>query len=121
MDKMIVVVIVFIIVIALISFGQIFLKRGMGALGENAFKQKGLFGVVFHPPVLMGIIFYLISAFLWLFLLGRLDVSSVYPLISLSYVITVFLAVTLLGEQVTYTKWLAVGLIVIGSLIMVKG
>ena len=117
---MLVVILVLIVVIVLVSIGQMLQKKGMNALGKDAYKERGIFGVIFYPPVLTGIILYAISAFLWLFLLGRLDISKVYPLISLSYVVTAFLAIFFLNEKVTYMRWLAIALILAGSFVMLK-
>jgi undecaprenyl phosphate-alpha-L-ara4N flippase subunit ArnE len=51
----------------------------------------------------------------WLLALRRLDISYAYPLLSLGYVLVTALAALLLGEHVSRSHWLAIGLITCGA------
>ncbi len=55
---------------------------------------------------------------LWLIALSSLEVSKAYPMLSLSYVLTVLSAKLLLREQVSGTRWLGVLLISIGAAVV---
>ncbi len=53
-----------------------------------------------------------------LFLLSRADVSFVWPLTSLSLVVTTLTARWVLGEQVSVLRWWGVGFILLGAAIV---
>jgi drug/metabolite transporter (DMT)-like permease len=48
---------------------------------------------------------YALSSILWLFSLSYLEVSLMYPLLSLAYVITTSLAAAFLRENVSLIRW----------------
>jgi drug/metabolite transporter (DMT)-like permease len=70
--------------------------------------------------VMGGLFLYMVSAFLWLGALSTLDVSSMYPLLSLAYVVTAVFAVVFLGEMVTIYRWAGIALVVIGCILIVR-
>ena len=65
--------------------------------------------------VLLGVFFMAIFFFVLLYLLSSKDVSLVWPLTSLGFVITTFAAKIFLNEQVSLVRWAGVVLIVIGA------
>jgi drug/metabolite transporter (DMT)-like permease len=71
--------------------------------------------------VIGGLILYMVSAFLWLGALSTLDVSSMYPLLSLAYVMTAVFAMAFLGEVITLFKWAGIALVVIGCVLIGRG
>lgn len=120
--KMLAIVIV-LVCILIGTIGQLSLKKGMNTLGEfklNQIFSSRFFEVFTHPFILLGIILYSISTVLWLVALSMLDVSFMYPLISLSYVLIAILAMTILKEQVTMVRWLGIVLILAGSFFIMR-
>jgi drug/metabolite transporter (DMT)-like permease len=96
------------IAISLGAFGQVFIKRGLGAHGIAP--GHGLLQTIMHiatamltPYVFGGLALYVFSTFFWLTAISRVRLSVAYPLISLSYPLVVVLSATMLGEQV---QWL---------------
>ncbi|WP_297438726.1 EamA family transporter [Thermococcus sp.] len=67
---------------------------------------------------IMGLILYGASSVLWLVSLSYLEVSLMYPLLSLAYVITTLLAAAYLRESVAAIRWVGVLLIVLGSILV---
>jgi drug/metabolite transporter (DMT)-like permease len=67
---------------------------------------------------IVGLILYGASSVLWLVSLSYLEVSLMYPLLSLAYVITTLLAATYLRESVAAIRWVGVLLIVLGSILV---
>ena len=57
-----------------------------------------------NPMVLLGFVFYGLSAALWLIVLTRADLSYAYPLLSMGYVAVVFLSRVFFNEAVTTTR-----------------
>lgn len=107
------------------AMGQISMKAGMRQVQQingfsdlmNPSTMMQIFGNVY---VMGGLVLYMVSAFLWLGALSTLDVSSMYPLLSLAYVVTAVFAVTFLGEVITLSKWAGIALVVIGCVLIVK-
>jgi drug/metabolite transporter (DMT)-like permease len=68
-----------------------------------------------NPSILAGILFEAIFFAGLLILMGHRDISFVWPLTSLSFVMTTFAAVLVLKEHVSATRWAGVALIVLGA------
>lgn len=101
--------------IIIAAAGQLILKSGMN--------QVGVFTLVkafTNPLVLTGLMFYGLSAVLWLLVLSREALSFVYPLVAFSYVLTVFLSRTILHETVPPLRWVGLGVIVVGILLVAR-
>ncbi len=105
--------------------GQIAMKSGMRQVGEiGSVGQLFNFGTIFRIfttlPVLVGVFLYVISLFLWLGALSTLNVSLMYPLVSLAYVITAIVAFIFLKESITLLGWIGVLLVVGGCLLILR-
>ena len=82
--------------------------------------SKTVMEIFGNAYVMGGLILYMISAFLWLGALSTLDVSFMYPLLSLGYVVTAVFAIIYLGEIVTFSRWAGIGLVVIGCVLILR-
>ena len=107
------------------AIGQISMKTGMTQIGEiNDFGKfinlNTIFQIITNPYIFGGLLLYAISAFLWLGALSTLDVSYMYPLLSLAYVITAVLAFVFLKENITLFRWVGIALVVAGCFLIVK-
>ncbi|MAG14837.1 MAG: hypothetical protein CL874_03035 [Dehalococcoidales bacterium] len=107
------------------SVGQIILKSGMSQVGEinsvrHLFNFNTLFHVFTNPRVLLGILCYAAIAVLWLGALSTLNVSFVYPLMSLAYVITALIAFVFLREHIAPLHWLGIILVVGGCFLITR-
>lgn len=107
------------------ALGQVSMKAGMRQVQQiddfadllNLSTVMQIFGNYY---VMGGLFLYMVSAFLWLGALSTLDVSSMYPLLSLAYVVTAVFAVVFLGEIVTIYRWAGIALVVIGCILIVR-
>lgn len=70
-----------------------------------------------HPMVLFGLTLYGASAVVWLSVLARWEVSKAYPLVGFGFALSVLVGM-LIGEQVSAQRWLGVGLITAGVLLV---
>ncbi len=104
--------------------GQIAMKTGMRQVGEiSSAGQLFNFGTILrvftNPAVLGGIFLYVISLFLWLGALSTLNVSLIYPLVSLAYVATAIIAFIFLKENITWLHWVGIFLVVAGCFLII--
>lgn len=107
------------------ALGQVSMKAGMRQVQQidefsdllNLSTVMQIFGNYY---VMGGLFLYMVSAFLWLGALSTLDVSSMYPLLSLAYVVTAVFAAVFLGEMVTIYRWAGIALVVIGCILIVR-
>jgi drug/metabolite transporter (DMT)-like permease len=68
-----------------------------------------------HGSILTGIAFEAVFFGALLYLLSQRDVSLIWPLTSLGFVITALAARWVLHEQVSWVRWSGVALIVVGA------
>ncbi len=102
---------------------QILFKLGMNSVGaldsaERILSLKTVLIVLSNKYILLGLALYGISSVLWLVGLSMLDVSLMYPLLSLAYFVTTILAFFILNEPVRTTRWIGVLLIIVGSILV---
>jgi len=89
--------------------GQLMLKHGM--TGFDSFGLRTLPRVVRNPWIVGGFAFYGLGTIVWLFLLTKLELSFMYPMISLGYVMVLFFSRIAFGEQIPLVRWAGVVLI----------
>jgi multidrug transporter EmrE-like cation transporter len=104
---------------------QLLLKAGTNALGgaihltmSNWFET--FIKVVTQAPILGGLACYGISLVVWIIGLSRTDVTIAYPMLSLGYVVSAFGAWMFLGEAVSPQRLVAIGVIVIGMVLLAR-
>jgi drug/metabolite transporter (DMT)-like permease len=103
------------------SFAQLFLQ--IGAAGGPAvlrpasrrWAERLVPGSSGRPWVVLGLVAYVLEILLYTLVLHFLDVSVAFPVGSLCFVGVAVLSRLFLGEAVSRTRWLGVGLILAGS------
>jgi len=100
--------------------GVVFLKKGITQIGEvKTASVAEVLGIVkagvTTPAVLLGVLFEALFFVCLLVLLGQSDVSFLWPLTALSFVMTTFAALIFLGERVSSIRWAGVVFIMIGA------
>jgi len=93
-------------------FGQLMLKHGVSAF--DVFGLRTIPKVVRSPWVVGGFMIYGMGTFIWLFLLTKLELSFMYPMISLGYVLVLFFSRIAFGEKISLVRWAGVLLICSG-------
>lgn len=107
------------------ALGQIALKSGMGQIGEissirQLFNIGTLIRIFSNVRILSGLFLYGLAAILWLGAMSTLNISFIYPLLSLSYVITALIALIFLRENITLSHWVGIFFVVGGCLLIVR-
>lgn len=69
----------------------------------------------------LGILFYTIPVFIWIYMLKKMPLSTIQPLFALIYVVTPFLAIIFLKEHVSLIRWCGIAIIMFGITIFAHG
>lgn len=111
-----------ILLIALVfeAIGVVSLSRGLKEIGElrkPSVREVGQLVVrgVTNRHIVLGVFFEALFFVGLLMLMRKADVSFVWPLTSLSFVVTTIAARLYLDEHVSTTRWLGVCLIMMGA------
>jgi len=111
-----------ILLVALIfeAVGVVFLSKGLKEIGEvSRISVSEVAGLIArgakNPSLLLGVFLEAIFFGALLYLLSQRDVSLIWPLTSLGFVITALAARIFLNEQVSWIRWCGVILIVAGA------
>ena len=109
--------------IVIASVGQIILKFGIDK-SLNIHNLKSInnlldFFIVFtYPLVLLGLVFYGLSAFLWIVVLSELDLSIAYPILGMTYIFVLLLSYFILGESLSMFKVSGTLLVLLGVVLI---
>lgn len=102
------------------AVGVVLLKKGITQVGEV--KQVGAAEVVrvvkagvTNPSILLGVFFEALFFVCLLVLMAESDISFLWPLTALSFVMTTLAALIFLGERVSSIRWAGVVFIMIGA------
>jgi drug/metabolite transporter (DMT)-like permease len=83
--------------------------------GQTFLKKSALDAARRHHWILLGIAVLIVEVLLYSGALRFLAVSTAFPITSLSFVMVTLLSRWLLGESVAPLRWVGVGLILIGT------
>lgn len=114
------VLMVLLIALVLEAVGVVFLSRGLKQIGEvEQLTATEVARIVrrgaANPSILLGVALETIFFGALLYLLSQRDVSLIWPLTALGFVLTAVAAKIILHENIHWTRWLGVALIVIGA------
>jgi len=104
---------------------QLLLKAGTNALGGAIhLTASNWFGTLVKVgtqlPILAGLACYAVSLVVWIMGLSRTDVTIAYPMLSLGYVVSAIGAWLFLGEVVPPQRLVALGVIIIGVVLLAR-
>ncbi|OQX83235.1 MAG: hypothetical protein B6D63_06550 [Candidatus Latescibacteria bacterium 4484_7] len=109
----------FLIVLTVIinTTGQFVIKTGVNKIGRISFTNEfvpTIYRALTNWVIISGFGIYFISAILWITILSRTQLSWAFPILSLSYVITVLISPIFLNESFSVQR-------LIGTLVIVFG
>ena len=108
------------------AVAQLLLKAGASHAGEISIAAgstalwRTAAGLAQHPAILGGLACYVISVIVWIVALSRVEVSIAYPMLSIGYVVNALLAWWLFGEDVNAQRWLGIGVIIVGVVLVAR-
>jgi len=114
------VILILLVALVLEAMGVVFLSAGLKEIGEMKSVSAAEIGRIVkrgatNSKILLGVLLETIFFICLIVLLKQNDVSLIWPLTSLGFVLTALSAKFLLHEQVTVTRWVGVALIVVGA------
>ncbi len=111
-----------ILILALLfeAIGVVLLSKGLKEIGEVRAVKLGEIGRIIargaaNPSILLGVLLETIFFGALIYLLSQRDVSLIWPLTSLGFVLTALAARFIMREEVSALRWSGVLLIVAGA------
>jgi uncharacterized membrane protein len=104
--------------------GHLMIKAGLNALTRNAAANANLglvarmAHVLLQPQVVGGLLIYGFGTVCWMIAVSQKDISFLFPLSSVNYVLVVAASALLFGEVISDKRAAGVGLIVVGMIVL---
>ena len=103
--------------------GQILFKKSTNNIGTYNLKAgsdraRFLAKVLTRPQLWLGLLATVIGLIIWLFAIAQGDLSLVFPMGSLQYIMILFLAHKFLGEKIDRMKFIGTFLVMAGIVLM---
>jgi EamA-like transporter family. len=107
------------------AMGQICWKHGMTSMDkineiDDLLQLKTIFNIFTNKYIILGLVLYGSAFILWLGAMSTLDISFMYPMLSLAYVVTAILAFVFIGENITVVRWAGIALVVAGCFLIAR-
>lgn len=108
------------------AVGQIFVRRGMLQVGSLENYAPAALVVYFwhalcNPNVIVGTALNAAFYFLFLATLSWTGVTVALPMTAIEYGIAAVLAIALLNEHVSLTRWAGIALVILGVILIARG
>lgn len=96
--------------------GQLLMKKGMTEFGVFPATQllAKIIPIFLNPWVFFGFACFGLSSLFWLVVLSRMEISFVYPMVSVAYVLVAFASIIFFKESVSLIRWIGIGVIIAG-------
>jgi len=98
--------------------GHLMIKAGLNSLAAAGSASSGVIGRVGHaimqPAVVGGLLVYCFGTVCWMIAVSQKEISFLYPLSSVNYVLVVVASAVLFAEVISTKRALGVALIVMG-------
>lgn len=101
----------------LLVIGQLLWKHGITQTGFHL-TNLGIIKIATNGYIIGGMLIYVLATVIWLYVLSKKNISSVYPLQSLCYVIALLAGWLIFKEKLSLNHWIGVSFIVFGAFII---
>ena len=102
--------------------GHLMIKAGLNTLTVAGTAHSGVLARVAHlvmqPEVVGGLLIYSFGTVCWMIAVSQKDISFLYPLSSVNYVLVVVASALLFAEVISTKRALGVALIVLGMMLL---
>ena len=93
---------------------------GAGATGDTFSILADPWRLATNAWFICGLVLYAVSVLNWVVVLGRLDLSVAYPLMSVGYILTLLLGAWLFNEPISATRIGGVVVIILGVVLITR-
>lgn len=104
----------------MLSFGQLTLKMALGHMPPFEWSLRFWTQMLTNWWFLLCGIMFGGASFLWMYILKHWPLSMAYPMVSMSYVIAMVMAMVFLHESIAWNRRMGVGLIMLGCVLVAK-
>src|SRR5229473_28852 len=108
--------------VLLAALGHLMIKAGLNGSTSVAAAHGSIIdrlGVYFSQPyVLLGLVIYGLGTAMWIFAVSKRDISYVFPITALNYVLVTLGGKFLFAEVIPPKRWLGVAVVIIGVALM---
>ena len=104
----------------IIASGQITLKLGLIKFGTFDWTWRFWRTVVLNVPLIASGIMMIVGTLLWMWMVKTFPLSMLLPLQTLGYVLGILASMIIFHENVSYTQWGGMALIMTGCLLIGK-
>ncbi len=104
----------------LLASGQVCFKFAVEKITKFTFSWEFFYGILTNWWLLASGIFLISATVLWAFILKYFEFSVAYPITAFAYVFGVLAAVFIFHETVSLTRWIGVGFIILGVILIAK-
>jgi multidrug transporter EmrE-like cation transporter len=113
---------IFLASIVLSIAGQLLMKQGMNQMGAIPTSQilVKVIPMFLNPWVFSGLVAFGFSSIFWLVILSRMELSLVYPMVSVAYVIIALASLLLFKEGISLLRWVSIAVICFGVILISK-
>ena len=103
-----------------LSAGQVFLKLALNRMETFTFAWKWFLALLSNWWLgAMGLCF-TVAGLLWMYMLKNFQFSVAYPVTSIAYVFGMVAAIVVFHEDVSFTRWIGLALIIVGVILIAK-
>ncbi|MDR1553768.1 MAG: EamA family transporter [Prevotellaceae bacterium] len=100
--------------------GQVFFKLAVQKIGKFVLSWAYFVDILTNWWLLASGISLILAIILWSYILKHFEFSVAYPITAVAYVFGVLSAIFIFHETVSLTRWLGVGLIILGVILIAK-
>lgn len=100
--------------IVLLVLGQTLWKIGLTGI-EVKLSFINILKLIFNPYIFLGLVIYAVATIIWFYILSKAELSLVYPLQSLCYVLAAMIGLFFFKEHIPFTRWIGLMLIMVGT------
>ena len=108
--------------VAAMTAAQLLLKKGLLVVGhfpENLGEAPHFFVKAYTNPYVIAAVFLtIVTAMAWLLAVSKAELSHIYPFMALSYVLVAVFAWWIFREDVSALRWLGIGVVCLGVILI---
>ena len=106
--------------VLLAACGHLLIKSGLNAapvIGHTPLVER-ILAYLLMPRVILGLAVYGLGTLLWIAVVSKRDISYLYPITALNYVLITMGGTWLFGEPVSWRRWLGIAVVMTGVAVL---